>query len=208
MEKFSKVSGVAASFPEANIDTDAIISVAYQRSLKADFGKGLFANLRYDLEGNELPDFILNREPFRASKFIIGGRNFGCGSSREAAAYAVKGFGIRSVIAEGFSDIFYENCYKNGILAIVLPPEEIASLFELLDSADDPSITVDLLENKITKPDGSVVPFEIPEKRRQLLIKGLDEIGETLEHREQIDAFQARLAEQQPWLYVSTVNRS
>lgn len=203
MEKVTIVEGVAAHFREPNIDTDAIISVKYQRSLNEDPGVGLFANWRYDLDGNENPEFILNREPYRSSRIIVATRNFGCGSSREFAVWALYRFGIRCVIAESFGDIFYENCFKNGLLAIMLPPEQIEDLQTHLEQTNDPSLTVDLEKCVIRLP-GRDIPFSVPEQRRTALLEGLDEIGQTLKHDEAIAEFQQQLHEEQPWIYAAS----
>lgn len=201
MEKLHKVEGVAASFRRSNIDTDAIIPAAYQRSLKEDPGRGLFAGWRYDLDGNEIPDFILNREPYRAAKIIVGSSNFGCGSSREFAVWAIKSFGIRCIIAESFGDIFYENSFKNGLLPIVLPPAQIEALHDHLERTNEPVLSVNLLHCVISLANGQHISFSVPESRRQALLQGLDEIGQTLVRRLTIDDFEDRLAQEQPWIF-------
>jgi 3-isopropylmalate/(R)-2-methylmalate dehydratase small subunit len=201
MEKFTVVEGVAAHFRQANIDTDAIIPAAYQRSLKQNPGDGLFANWRYDLEGRENPDFILNRQPYRDSRILVGGVNFGCGSSREFAVWAIKEFGIRCVIAESFGDIFYENSFKNGVLPITLPIQQIAVLHDHLERSNDPTLTVDLTTCEIRLPSGANIPFAIPPSRRNALLQGLDEIGQTLSHETDIVSFDSKLQAEQPWIY-------
>lgn len=202
MDKLRRVEGVAASFRRPNIDTDAIIPAAYQRSLKLDPGLGLFGGWRYDLEGREIPEFILNREPYRHSRIIVGGPNFGCGSSREFAVWAIKSFGISCVIAESFGDIFYENCFKNGLLPIVLPAAEVDALHNHLDRTNDPVLAVDLETCTIALPNGSSFRFSVPESRRHALLEGLDEIGQTLLQDERIGAFQDRLRQEQPWIFL------
>ncbi|MCO5089637.1 3-isopropylmalate dehydratase small subunit [Bosea sp. (in: a-proteobacteria)] len=201
MQKVSVVDGVAAHFRQPNIDTDAIIPVSYQRSLKQNPGIGLFGGWRYDLNGEEVADFILNREPYRNSKIIVGGVNFGCGSSREFAVWAMKGFGIECIIAESFGDIFYENSFKNGLLLVTMSSDEIARLQDHLEHTNNPSMSVDLLKNLISLPNGVTLPFAIPEARRRALIEGLDEIGQTLCFEQDIRDFQAKLRAQQPWIW-------
>ena len=201
MEKFVRLNGVAASMPQPNIDTDAIILASYQRTLKDNPGKGLFAGKRYDLKGNEVPDFILNREPFRNSKIIVGGVNFGCGSSREFAVWALVRFGIKCVIAPSFGDIFLENSFKNGLLPIVLPEEQVRQLHQHLERANDPSMTVDLDRCVIELADGKSIAFTIAAARRTALLEGLDEIGQTLKFESDIREFQDRQRTTQAWIY-------
>jgi 3-isopropylmalate/(R)-2-methylmalate dehydratase small subunit len=201
MEKFSTVNGVAASFPKINIDTDAIIPASWQRSLKHDPGEGLFGGWRYDLDGKEIPDFILNREPFRKSKIIVGGPNFGCGSSREFAVWALMRFGIRVVMAPSFGDIFYENSFKNGLLLIILPQAVIDGLHAHLAKTNDPTLIVDLERNIVDLPNGERIEFEIPAVRRTALLEGLDEIGQTLKFDQAIAGFQGRQRTSEPWVY-------
>jgi len=201
MEKFTRVAGVAAPFPTANIDTDAIIPAQWLRSLSADLGKGLFGGSRYDQEGNEKPDFILNRAPYRDAKIIVAGPNFGCGSSREGAVWALQRFGIRCVVAPGFSDIFFENAFKNGLLPLILPEREVQELLGFLETTNDPALTVDLERCVIETPQGRSISFTIPEARRAALLEGLDEIGQTLRHEGEIAAFQARDRDARPWIH-------
>jgi 3-isopropylmalate/(R)-2-methylmalate dehydratase small subunit len=201
MDKVTVVEGVAAHFRQPNIDTDAIISAPYQRSLKHNPGDGLFANWRYDLDGRENPDFILNRPPYRDSRILVGGANFGCGSSREFAVWAIKGFGIGCVIAESFGDIFYENSFKNGILPITLSAQQIAALHDHLERSNDPTLTVDLTICEIRLPNGENIPFAIPASRRNALLQGLDEIGQTLSNEADIASFDRDLQAEQPWIY-------
>jgi 3-isopropylmalate/(R)-2-methylmalate dehydratase small subunit len=201
MQKFTRVEGVAASFPLADINTDAVIPASYQRTLKDDPGKGLFAGWRYDLDGKEIPDFILNREPFRNSKVIVADKNFGCGSSREFAVWALMRFGIRCVIAPSFGDIFYENSFKNGLLPIVLPEEEVSAIHEHLAKANDPTIGVDLEREQIELPNRPAISFKVPPSRRIALLEGLDEIGQTLLHEAEIGDFQSEQRQTAPWVY-------
>lgn len=201
MEKFEKAIGIAASFPQTNIDTDAIIPAAWQRSLKHDPGEGLFGGWRYGLDGKENPEFILNREPFRRTKIIVAGANFGCGSSREFAVWALVRFGIKAILAPSFGDIFYENSFKNGLLLVTLPEDALHRLHERLRVARDPTLQVDLRRCVVEIPGGESIPFEIPAARRTALLEGLDEIGQTLRHAQTIDAFQAAQRLAQPWVY-------
>ena len=201
MEKFKRVTGIAAPFPKANIDTDAIIPAQWLRSLSIDLGKGLFGGSRYDEVGNEKPDFILNRPPYRDAKIIVAGPNFACGSSREGAVWALQRFGIRCVIAPGFSDIFYENSFKNGLLPLILPEPDVLELLNFLETTNDPSLTVDLERCVIETPQGRAIAFTIPPARRTALLEGLDEIGQTLHHENDIAAFQVRDREARPWIH-------
>jgi len=201
MEKFTRVSGVAAPFPQANIDTDAIIPAQWLRSVSADLGKGLFGGWRYDGQGRERPDFILNQSRYREAKIIVGGPNFGCGSSREGAVWALQGFGIRCVVAPSFSDIFFENSFKNGLLPVALPEAQIRELLKFLETTNDPSLVVDLESCVVETPQGRRFPFVIPPARRTALLEGLDEIGQTLRHETAIAAFQARDREARRWIH-------
>jgi 3-isopropylmalate/(R)-2-methylmalate dehydratase small subunit len=201
MDKFIRVEGVAASFPKPDIDTDAIIPASWQRTLNGNPGEGLFGGWRYDLDGKEIPEFILNREPFRKAKIIVGGANFGCGSSREFAVWALERFGIRCVIAPSFGDIFFENSFKNGLLPIMLPLEDVERLHSYLSKAKDPSLIVDLELCEIHLKDGSVVSFLISDARRNALLKGLDEIGQTLAFDADIERFQQQQRSLEPWVY-------
>jgi 3-isopropylmalate/(R)-2-methylmalate dehydratase small subunit len=201
MEKFARITGIAAAFPKANIDTDAIIPAQWLRSLGTDLGKGLFAGSRYDPAGKENPDFILNRAPYRDAKIIVAGPNFGCGSSREGAVWALQRFGIRCVVAPGFSDIFFENAFKNGLLPLILPEREVQELLGFLETTNDPALTVDLERCVIETPQGRSISFTVPEARRAALLEGLDEIGQTLRHEAEIAAFQARDREVRPWIH-------
>ena len=201
MEKFTRLEGVAASMPQPNIDTDAVIPASYQRTLKDDPGKGLFAGWRYDLKGNEIPEFILNREPFRKSKIIVGGVNFGCGSSREFAVWALMRFGIRSVIAPSFGDIFFENSFKNGLLPIVLPEDQVQKLHQHLGRTNDPTLVIDLDACIIELPKGERIAFAVPPARRTALLEGVDEIGQSLRFAPDIEAFQKAQRARHAWLY-------
>lgn len=201
MEKFTRVSGIAVSFPRENIDTGAIIAAWWMRSPSQDLGKGLFAEWRYDQQGNEIPDFILNRPPYRDSRIIVAGANFGCGSSREAAVWALARFGIRSVIAPSFGDIFFENCFKNGLLPVMLPAAEVQSLMEELAAAKEPILTVDLERCLIETPGARSIPFSVAPAGRNALLQGLDEIAQTLQYAADIEAFQRQDKLERPWIY-------
>jgi 3-isopropylmalate/(R)-2-methylmalate dehydratase small subunit len=201
MEKFTTLTGIAATMLEENIDTDAIIPASWLRSLSADLGKGLFGGRRYRPDGSEIAAFVLNQQPFRDARILVAGANFGCGSSREGAVWALMRFGIRCVIAPGFGDIFHENAFKNGMLLITLPPPEVASLATTLAAANDPSLTVDLERCVIESPQGISLPFTLAPSRRTALLEGLDEIGATLRHEGEIASFQERDRLARPWIY-------
>ena len=203
MQKFTRVAGIAVYFQKENIDTDAIIPAQWTRTASQNLGHALFAGWRYDAAGNELPDFILNREPFRRSIIMVGGANFGCGSSRETAVWALSGFGIRCVIAPSFGEIFLENCFKNGLLPITQPSVDIAALFDWLLHASNPTLTVDLQRCTIAADGGPHFDFEVPEARRTALLLGLDEIGQTLTYLGDIENFQARDRVERPWIYAA-----
>lgn len=201
MEKFTAVKGIAASFRQENIDTDAIIPASYLRSLTSDLGAGLFGRSRYDAGGKENPDFILNRPPFRDSRVVVAGANFGCGSSREGAVWALLRFGVRCVIAPSFGDIFFENAFKNGLLPVILPEHEVRSLLDYLAATNDPTLAVDLKRCVVETPQGRSIPFAIPPARRAALLEGLDEIGQTLQHGADIAAFQTMDGTKRPWIH-------
>ena len=201
MEKVSKVEGITVCFPEVNIDTDAIIPAAWQRSLKTNPGEGLFGGRRYMLNGKEDLDFVLNREPFRKSEIIVAGANFGCGSSREFAVWALMRFGIRAILAPSFGDIFYENSFKNGLLLIMLSEDVIENLYDQLRDTAIPKLLVDLESCTIATPSGKNISFQISSTRRAALLEGLDEIGQTLKYSTDIDAFQAAQKVKEPWVY-------
>jgi 3-isopropylmalate/(R)-2-methylmalate dehydratase small subunit len=204
MEKVSRITGVAAPLLRDNIDTDAIMPTPWMTRADADFGQALFGFWRYhDTKAEkERDDFILNRAPFRATRILVAGINFGCGSSREHAVWALMGFGIRAVIAPSFGDIFYENAAKNGLLAVTLPAETVAALGRMLEQgAGGHQMTVDLVACTVTAPDGSVYSFAIDPARRTALLEGLDEIGITLKDAGAIAAFQARDRAARPWIY-------
>ena len=202
MRTFTTLSGPAAALPMINVDTDQVIPKQYLTAItRAGLGRGLFHDFRYDMEDKERPEFVLNRAPWNEACILIAGENFGCGSSREHAPWALEDFGIRCVIAPGFADIFFNNCVKNGILLIVLP-EDVTNL--LMADAGDPEtcrMAVDLEAQTITRASGAEVAFEIEPFRKHRLMKGLDDIGITMAKAAEIDAFEAKQKAAQPWLY-------
>ena len=202
MQKFTTLTGIAAVLPMINVDTDMIIPKQYLKTIKrTGLGKGLFADIRYDEKGAPLPDFVLHKPPYNEAKILITGENFGCGSSREHAPWALLDFGIRCLIAPSFADIFYNNCFKNGILPIVLPKEDVAKLFDDAERGANAVITIDLEKQEITGPDGGRVRFDIDPFRKHCLLNGLDDIGLTLEKAAEIDGYEARQRSSQPWLW-------
>jgi 3-isopropylmalate/(R)-2-methylmalate dehydratase small subunit len=202
MRAFTTLTGIAAPMPEANVDTDKIIPARFLKTIaRSGLGKGLFANQRYDAEGRENPDFILNREPYRKAEILIAYENFGCGSSREHAPWALLDFGIRCVIAPDFGDIFHNNSFKNGILPIRLPREICEKLMEDARLGQNARLTVDLERQVVVRPNGEEIRFEVDAFRKHLLLNGLDDIGQTLQHAPAIDGFEARQKAAQPWLY-------
>ena len=202
MEKFKPVSGVAAPMRGINIDTDKIIPKQYLKTIeRAGLGKHLFAEMRYNEDGSEKPDFVLNQPAYRQAQILVAGDNFGCGSSREHAPWAIKDFGIRCVISTSFADIFYNNCFKNGILPIMVTPEQLEMLFDDADRGANATLSVDLETQEIHGPDGGVVNFEMDPFRKNCLLEGLDDIGQTLQRKGRIDSFEEQQKAQQPWLY-------
>ena len=202
MQKFTKLTGVAAPMDAINVDTDQIIPKLHLRTIKrTGLGKVLFDELRFNPDGTEKPGFILNQEPYRKAEILVAGDNFGCGSSREHAPWALLDFGIRCVVSTSFADIFYNNCFKNGILPITVSADELGALMADASDRENPVLTVDLVAREITRPNGATVSFEIDEFRRECLLDGLDDIGLTMQKVEMIDAFEKAQREQQPWLY-------
>ncbi|GEP01627.1 3-isopropylmalate dehydratase small subunit [Methylobacterium haplocladii] len=196
MDKFTTLEGVAAPMRIINVDTDRIIPKQYLKTIKrTGLGKGLFSEMRYRDDGSENPDFVLNKPAYRQSKILVCGDNFGCGSSREHAPWALADFGIRCVISTSFADIFFNNCAKNGILAIVVSPEDLEKLFEDAERGSNATLTVDLAAQTIKGPDGGTLHFDIDEGRKHSLLNGLDEIGLTMQRGPAIDGYEARLAE-------------
>jgi 3-isopropylmalate/(R)-2-methylmalate dehydratase small subunit len=193
MEKFDRLTGVAAPLNMANVDTDKIIPARFLKTIKrSGLGQHLFAGLRYADDGAENPDFVLNQPKYRHAEILVAGENFGCGSSREHAPWALLDFGIRCVIAPSFADIFHGNCFKNGILPIVLPHEICEQLMADAALGTNARITIDLENQTIIRPDGETIHFEVDLFRKHCLLNGLDDIGLTLEHAAAIDAFEAR----------------
>ncbi len=201
MEKFTRLTGVAAPLPITNIDTDMIIPKQFLKTIKrSGLGKALFYEMRYNEDGSENPDFVLNRPQYRNASILVAGENFGCGSSREHAPWALLDFGIHCIIAPSFADIFYSNCFKNGILPIVLPKEDVDRLMEDAERGANATVTVDLEKQEITGPDGGVIRFDIDPFRKHCLLEGLDDIGLTLQKLDRIEAYEKRQAEEFPWL--------
>jgi 3-isopropylmalate/(R)-2-methylmalate dehydratase small subunit len=200
MDKFDRLPGVAAPLPLINVDTDMIIPKQFLKTIaRTGLGKNLFDEMRYDTEGNELPDFVLNQPAYRKAQILVAGENFGCGSSREHAPWALLDFGIRCVIAPSFADIFYNNCFKNGILPIALPQADVDKLMDDAERGANAVVTIDLENQVITGPDGGSIAFEVDAHRKHCLLNGLDDIGLTLEKAEAIDSFEADLHARFPW---------
>jgi 3-isopropylmalate/(R)-2-methylmalate dehydratase small subunit len=201
MEKFTTLTGVAAPLPIANVDTDKIIPARFLKTIKrTGLGVHLFDTLRYDADGRERPDFVLNQAPYRKAEILIAHENFGCGSSREHAPWALLDFGIRCIIAPDFADIFHNNTFKNGILPIRLPREICDQLMEDARQGDNARITVDLAEQVVVRPSGERIHFEIDAFRKHLLLNGLDDIGQTLQHAPAIDAYETKRAAEKSWM--------
>ena len=200
MQKFTTLTGIAAVLPMINVDTDMIIPKQYLKTIKrTGLGKGLFAELRYDEAGAALPEFVLNKKPYSDAKILITGENFGCGSSREHAPWALLDFGILCLIAPSFADIFYNNCFKNGILPITLPQAETDKLIDDAGRGANATLSIDLAAQEIRGPDGGVIRFEIDPFRKRCLMEGLDDIGLTLEKESAIDTFEQRARLERPW---------
>lgn len=201
MKKFDRLTGVAAPLNILNIDTDMIIPKQFLKTIKrSGLGANLFDEMRFTQDGEEIADFVLNREPYRCAEIIIAGDNFGCGSSREHAPWALLDFGIRCVISTSFADIFYNNCFKNGILPITVSADDRDALMADAADVENPELSIDLETQTIRRPNGVEVSFEIDPFRKQCLLEGLDDIGLTLEKGGSIDSFEATRAEEKPWL--------
>ncbi|MEY8840613.1 3-isopropylmalate dehydratase small subunit [Cribrihabitans sp. XS_ASV171] len=201
MDKFEKLTGVAAPMPLVNIDTDMIIPKQFLKTIKrSGLGVNLFDEMRYDDKGNEIPDFVLNQPKYRQAEILIAGDNFGCGSSREHAPWALKDFGIKCIVSTSFADIFFNNCFKNGILPIVQPQEVVDALMADAEKGENARMTIDLEAQEITTSDGEVYPFEVDSFRKHCLLNGLDDIGLTLEKAASIEAFEAKAAQERPWV--------
>jgi 3-isopropylmalate/(R)-2-methylmalate dehydratase small subunit len=200
MQKFTKLTGVAAPLPIINVDTDMIIPKDYLKTIKrTGLGVGLFAEMRYLDDGAENPDFVLNKAAWRKAEILVAGDNFGCGSSREHAPWALLDFGIKCVISTSFADIFYNNCFKNGILPITVSPQDLDKLMDDAQRGANATVTVDLETLEVRGPDGGVIKFELDEFKRHCLLNGLDDIGLTLEKAASIAAFEKANAERRPW---------
>ena len=201
MKKFDQLTGIAAPLNILNIDTDMIIPKQFLKTIKrSGLGANLFDEMRFTQDGEEIADFVLNREPYRGAEIIVAGDNFGCGSSREHAPWALLDFGIRCVISTSFADIFYNNCFKNGILPITVSADDRDALMADAADVENPELSIDLETQTIRRPNGVEVTFEIDSFRKQCLLEGLDDIGLTLEKGESIDSFEASRAEDKPWL--------
>ncbi len=201
MQPFTTLTGVAAPLDIMNVDTDMIIPKQYLKTIKrTGLGTGLFAEMRFNEDGSENPDFVLNKPAYRKAEILVAGDNFGCGSSREHAPWALLDFGIRCVISTSFADIFYNNCFKNGILPIKVSQEDLDKLMEDARRGANATMTVDLQAQEIHGPDGGVVKFDMDEFRKHVLLNGLDDIGLTMEKAPSIDTYEAKAAKSRPWL--------
>ncbi|HEV2554547.1 MAG TPA: 3-isopropylmalate dehydratase small subunit [Bosea sp. (in: a-proteobacteria)] len=199
MQPFTTLTSTPAPLKVINVDTDMIIPKQYLKTIKrTGLGTALFSEMRYKDDGSENPDFVLNQPAYRKSEILVAGDNFGCGSSREHAPWALLDFGIRCVISTSFADIFYNNCFKNGILPIVVSPEDLEKLFDDADRGSNATLTVDLEKQQITGPDGGTVSFDIDPFRKHCLMNGLDDIGLTMEKAPKIEAFEEKL-KQRAW---------
>ncbi len=200
MEKFEKVSGVAAPMPLINIDTDMIIPKQFLKTIKrSGLGVNLFDEMRYDDDGKEIEEFVLNKSAYRNAEIIVAGDNFGCGSSREHAPWALRDFGVKVVVSTSFADIFYNNCFKNGILPIMLKPHEVDVLMEDAERGENARISVNLETQTISATDGTEFSFEVDAFKKHCLINGLDDIGLTMQKVNSIDNFEAEYASRTPW---------
>jgi 3-isopropylmalate/(R)-2-methylmalate dehydratase small subunit len=206
MEAFRTLTAIAAPLPMANVDTDKIIPARFLKTIgRTGLGRNLFDAMRYDADGAEKPDFVLNRAPYRDAAILVAGENFGCGSSREHAPWALLDFGIRCVIAPSFADIFHNNCFKNGILPVQLPREICERLQADAALGGNARITVDLERSVVVRPDGEEIPFTVDPLRRHRLLEGLDDIGQTLQRASAIDRFERDRATDMPWLPAVTL---
>ncbi|MEJ1159826.1 3-isopropylmalate dehydratase small subunit [Prosthecomicrobium sp. N25] len=200
MDKFTTLTGVAAPLPIVNIDTDMIIPKQFLKTIeRTGLAKGLFYEMRFNEDGTEKPGFVLNQPAYRKAQILVAGDNFGCGSSREHAPWALLDYGIRCVISTSFADIFYNNCFKNGILPIVVSPEDLEKLMDDASRGANATLTVDLEAQEIRGPDGGRVAFDLDPFRKHCLLNGLDDIGLTLEKADKISGYEKKLAEAQPW---------
>jgi 3-isopropylmalate/(R)-2-methylmalate dehydratase small subunit len=201
MDKFTHLEGVAAPLKMINVDTDMIIPKQYLKTIKrTGLGTGLFSELRYKDDGSENPDFVLNKPAYRKAKILVVDDNFGCGSSREHAPWALLDFGIRCVISTSFGDIFYNNCFKNGILPVRVTPEQLEKLFDDAERGANATLSIDLPKQEIRGPDGGVIKFEVDEFRKHCMLNGLDDIGLTLQKKAAIDIYETKLQSARPWM--------
>ena len=201
MEKFEKLQGIAAPMPLVNIDTDMIIPKVFLKSIqRTGFGKNLFDEMRYNRDGTEIEDFVLNKPQYRNAEILIAGDNFGCGSSREHAPWAIADFGIKCIVSTSFADIFFNNCFKNGILPVVLPQEQVDLLMADAEKGENARMTVDLEAQEITTSDGEVIKFDVDGHRKHCLLEGLDDIGQTMQKAAAIDTFEAQASAARPWV--------
>jgi 3-isopropylmalate/(R)-2-methylmalate dehydratase small subunit len=201
MDKFTVLEGVAAPLKVVNVDTDMIIPKQYLKTIKrTGLGKGLFSEKRFNDDGSENPDFVLNKPAYRNAKILVAGDNFGCGSSREHAPWALLDFGIRCVISTSFGDIFYNNSFKNGILPIRVTQEQLDMLFEDAERGANATLTIDLEKQEIRGPDGGTIKFEIDQHRKHCLLNGLDDIGLTMVKKDRIDSFESKASAERPWM--------
>jgi 3-isopropylmalate/(R)-2-methylmalate dehydratase small subunit len=201
MEKFTTLTGIAAPMPLMNVDTDMIIPKQFLKTIKrSGLGANLFDEMRFNLDGTEIPEFVLNKPAYRDAEIIVAGDNFGCGSSREHAPWALLDFGVRCVISTSFADIFYNNCFKNGILPVVLPREQVDILMKDAENGANARIAVDLNEQTVTSSDGQSFSFEVDAFKKQCLLDGLDDIGLTMAKAASIDTFEAKASQDRRWV--------
>ena len=201
MEKFEKLQGIAAPMPLVNIDTDMIIPKVFLKSIqRTGFGVNLFDEMRYNRDGTEIEDFVLNKPQYRHAEILVAGDNFGCGSSREHAPWAIADFGIKCIVSTSFADIFFNNCFKNGILPIVLPQEQVDVLMADAEKGANARMTVDLEAQEITTSDGETIAFEVDAFKKHCLLNGLDDIGLTMEKADSIKSYEQKLTAERPWV--------
>jgi 3-isopropylmalate/(R)-2-methylmalate dehydratase small subunit len=201
MQKFTTLTGVAAPLPMINVDTDKIIPKQHLKTIaRTGLGKALFDEMRYRNDGSENPDFVLNKPAYRQAKILVAGENFGCGSSREHAPWALLDFGITCIVAPSFADIFYNNCFKNGVLPIKLPQADVDKLMDDAERGANAVVTIDLERQEITGPDSGCIKFDIDPFRKHCLLNGLDDVGLTLQKQKAIDDYEAKRKLAQPWL--------
>ena len=201
MEKFTKLTGVAAPMPLVNIDTDMIIPKQFLKTIKrSGLGVSAFHEMRYNLDGSDNPDFVLNKDAYKGANILVAGDNFGCGSSREHAPWALLDFGIRCVISTSFADIFYNNCFKNGILPVVVSEDQLQLLMKDAEKGSNARMVVDLENQQIETSDGEVISFDVDQHRKHCLMNGLDDIGLSMGKIASVDAFEAQMAQSAPWV--------